>query len=201
MKPAIFDSQISKDIKLEKLVTLFKSNGANRIIYKRLSPNDNSKNQPYMGSHLTNLSFIPTGEIQETRSESKKTSDPKRKIKYLANLEYNWMDSEGRLFKAPNTKLIYYPQYPEVRLSGFLLGCSIGSGGWMDPMVHGRDEGRVLFFGIKNDGVIAFLAIPDSNLSREIEATDVDNIDLTGIFKEILIDIRKGHYSKVLLLE
>ncbi|PLX68796.1 MAG: hypothetical protein C0603_06495 [Denitrovibrio sp.] len=201
MRDAIFDSQLSKDMNLEKLIALFKSNGANRIIYKRLSPNDNSKNQPYMGNHLTNLSFIPTGEIQDTKSDSKKISDPKRKIKYLANLEFNWMDGEGRLFEAPNAKLIYYPQYPEVRLSGFLQGCSINSGGWMDPKIYGRDEGRVLLFGINSRGVIAFLAIPDSNLAREIEAVDENNFDLTGIFKEITIDSSIGHDSKVLLLE
>ncbi|MGE4284820.1 MAG: MvaI/BcnI family restriction endonuclease [Clostridia bacterium] len=71
----------------------------------------------------------------------------------------------------------------------------------MEPKVHGRNEGRILFFGIKKDEVIAFLAIPHSYLSQEIEAIDVNNINLTGIFKEILIDSSKGHDSKVLLLE
>ncbi|PHS22713.1 MAG: hypothetical protein COA83_11175 [Methylophaga sp.] len=110
-----------------------------------MSPNDNSKNQPYIAGHLTDLSFIPTGTITESVSDSKKDRG-KRKIKYLVELNYSWMSSEGIVYPASEAKLIYYPQYPEVRLSGFVTRCDFDMGGWMDPVKKGRELGRVLFW-------------------------------------------------------
>ena len=56
------------------------------------------------------------------------------------------MSSEGIVYPASEAKLIYYPQYPEVRLSGFVTRCDFDMGGWMDPVKKGRELGRVLFW-------------------------------------------------------
>ena len=119
-KPAIYDSNQSKELSINSLIEIFKNKDVTRIYYKLLSPNDNSKNQPYLAGHLTDLGFIPTGEISESKSTSNKTSNPKRQIKYTVDLDYSWLSPEGEVYPAPNAKLIYYPQYPEVRLSGFV---------------------------------------------------------------------------------
>jgi hypothetical protein len=200
LRPKLFDLKSSLELSLAELVRVYADLGVHKIIYKRLSPNDNSKNQPYMAGHITDLGFLPTGEIQESKSTSGKTQDPKRKVKFSASLQFYWMSPEGQLYQAPNAKLIYYPQYPEVRLSGFLAGVKIDSGGWMDPAQKGRSLGRVLFFGICGDGSIySFLAIPESRIAKEID--DATAIELNNIFREIPHQYVQGGDSKLILLQ
>lgn len=185
-KKAIYDSSNSRGLSVDKLLELYRSLGVSRVIFKKLSPNDNSKNQPYLGGHLTDLGFLPTGEIVNSESNSTKTNDPKRQVKYTTSLNYFWISSEGNSYKAPNAKLIYYPQYPEVRFSGFLTKTDFDMGGWMDPTKKGRAQGRVLFFGIKNTGeVLAYLATPDTRIAKEIN--DYNSSELTGVFRELIV--------------
>ena len=185
-KLKIYDDIVSKVLSVEKLTDLFFDQGAIRIFYKLLSPNDNSKNQPYMGGHLTDLGFLPTGNIIDSPSTSGKTKDPKRQIKYTTSLNYYWLSPEGQSYKAPNAKLIYYPQYPEVRFSGFLANCDIDMGGWMDPTKKGREQGRILFLGVKNKGeIFAYFATPNSRIAKEID--NYKSIELTGVFRELLM--------------
>ncbi len=183
-KKSIYDSHAGKSLALSGLLQIFNEHGVRRVIYKVLSPNDNSKNQPYMAGHLTELGFLPTGSISETQTRSLKTNDPKRKVKFTAILNFYWISYDGQKYAAPNAKLIYYPQYPEVRLSGFLAGTDFDMGGWMDPAKYGRMEGRTLLFGITDSGEIyAWLALPDSHISREL--INLKAIALTGVFREI----------------
>ncbi len=201
-KIAIYDSPNSKDLSIRKLIEILKRLDADRIIYKSLSPNDNSKNQPYMGGHLTDLGFLPTGKITESKSSSCKTKDPKRKIKYTVGLNYSWVAADGQQYLAPDAKLIYYPQYPEVRLSGFVTKCNFDMGGWMDPLKKGRTPDRVLFFGIKNSGeILAYLAVPDSRIAKEVH--DYPSVTLSGVFNEIALSgsQRKGNSKDILISE
>lgn len=189
----------SKTLSVNNLINLFCDKGVTRIYYKLLSPNDNSKNQPYLAGHLTDLGFLPTGEIIDSPSTSRKTNNPKRQIKYTASLNYYWLSPEGRTYKAPNAKLIYYPQYPEVRFSGFLAKTDFDMGGWMDPAKKGRDQGRILFFGIKNtDEIYAYLATPDSRIAKEIN--DYRTTELSGVFRELLIP-RKSNATQADLFD
>ena len=131
IKPKIFDSEKSLTLSLDRLISIYQDHNVDRVIFKLLSPNDNSKNQPYLAGHFTDIGFIPTKELIASPSVSKKTRDPKRQIKFTANLDYSWLSADGIPYTAPTAKLIYYPQFPEVRLSGFLKGCPIDMGaGW-----------------------------------------------------------------------
>lgn len=191
---AIYDDSRSREMSVDKIVDIYRSLGITRIIFKQLSPNDNSKNQPYIASHLTDISFLPTGNIHATPTSSNKTKDKKRQIKYLVDLDYYWLSPDGFIFNAPNAKLIYYPQYPEVRLSGFLSGSQVDLSDWMDPNKKGRSEGRVLIVGIGKDRKIyAYLATPESRLSKEIQS--YSSVQVTGVFKELLTSNRKHEYS------
>lgn len=193
-KLKIFDDESSRILSVKKLVDIFRCQGVVRIYYKQLSPNDNSKNQPYMAGHLSDLAFLPTGEISETTSASNKQKNNKRRIKYLVALDFKWLSSDGKLFPAPDAKLIYYPQYPEVRLSGFLSKTQFDNGGWMDPYKKGRSEGRVLFFGVKNTReIISYLAIPESRIAKEIETYPA--VGISGVFNEILASEKKENLS------
>ena len=169
MNPKIYDSNQSVNLSLEKLIEIYRNLGIDRIIYKALSPNDNSKNQLYIAGHFTDIGYIPTKELIPSLSTSNKTSDPKRQVKFTADLNLNWVSPEGQCYLAPTAKLIYYPQFPEVRLSGFLLRCPIDMGGWMDPTKLGRSPGRVMFLGTREDGsIFAYLAIPGSRIAKEV---------------------------------
>lgn len=90
-KPKIYDNRPSIELSIDNLANIYHRLGVTRIFYKSLSPNDNSKNQPYMAGHLTELGFLPTGEVTESISTSRKTKDPKRKIKYSIKLDYFWI--------------------------------------------------------------------------------------------------------------
>lgn len=179
-----FDNAASKSIKLEQLVKIFGNLGAKSLYVKKLAPNDNSKNQPYFGGHLTDLSFIPAGELVGSNTESKKKVDPKRKIKYQASVNLSWVDAEGITYPAPHAKLIYYPQYPEVRFSGFLKGSKANASEWMDPYKKGRSLGRWLILGVTPDEkTYAYLVTPECALSKELEATSF--IEITNVFGQI----------------
>lgn len=186
-KYAIYDTESARNINTRQLMGILNELGCEKIIFKKLAPNDNSKNQPYFGSHLTDLPFLPTTRITATQTTSKKKGADKRNTKFIAEFPLVWIDTVGKQYPAPNSKLIYYPQYPEVRFSGFLSGSPVDCGGWMDPYRHGRAEGRVLVLGTsqKKKQTFAFLAIPGSRISNEIN--NESSFELTNIFQELHI--------------
>lgn len=98
------------------IVEQMRAQGAKRILFKRLADNDNSKNQVYLGSDFDVIKVIPSGDIY---------SDEKDKTKpiFKAPVDFRWINDTGATEKAPEAKLILYPNYPEVRFSGFLQGC------------------------------------------------------------------------------
>ena len=182
-----YDSPEAQEAGLERILSILADLGADKVYTKRLAPNDNSKNQPYFGFHLTDLSFLPSGDLVASATASQKTKDAKRQIKYQAPLTLTWFDVEGQTYDAPHAKLIYYPQYPEVRFSGFIRASRVDASEWMDPYRQGRAEGRWLVLGVHPNGTIyAYLAIPDSNLARELENTEL--IDIGSVLSEIAID-------------
>ncbi len=179
-----YDSPKAKNIALAEVLAQFAHHGAAKIYVKRLAPNDNSKNQPYFGGHLSELAFLPTGELEGSNTVSRKTVKPGRKIKYQAPLNLSWMSANGELYKAPNAKLIYYPQYPEVRFSGFLRSSKVKISEWMDPNKFGRTEGRWLLLGVSSENKIyAYLVTPSSDLSQELESTAT--IPTASVFGQI----------------
>src|SRR5690606_18422827 len=151
---------------------------------KKLAPNDNSKNQPYFGFQITDLPFIPTDEMKASQSSSNKTKNPNRKIKYKASIKLKWIGADGKIYPAPHAQLIYYPQYPEVRFSGFLLGSQVDLSRWMAHEKQGRAENRWLILGVAEDKTVyGYLASPESELSKELQNTRLTRI--TSVFYEI----------------
>lgn len=184
-KYAIYDTDNARNIDVKRIVELLRARGCNKVLFKKLAPNDNSKNQPYFGCHLTDLSFLPTGTITGSRTKSTKSTAKEGGPKFTAEFPFYWIDTAGNEYLAPNSKLIYYPQYPEVRFSGFLLGSSVDCRVWMDPERKGRAEGRILLLGVNQDKrkTFGFLAIPGSRISNEIN--DTKSFRLTNVFNEI----------------
>ncbi len=182
-----YDSQASKEIDWGTLKKIMKHMDVNRLFVKKLSPNDNSKNQPYLGGDLTELAFLPTGTVEPSISLSKKKADTEVKVKFQSSLDLEWITADGDVFSAPHAKLIYYPQYPEVRLSGFLLRSKVDISKWMQPNKQGRSEGRWLILGVsQSKKVYAYLATPESNLANELKETPVTKVG--SVLDEIEID-------------
>ena len=159
---------------LSRLTEIMSSHGVNRLYVKRLTPNDNSKNQVYFGPGFEAINIIPNKGIHAEQALTRTI--------LKAAVDMAWTDEAGALHKAPETKMILYPQYPEVRMSGFLKGCRQAP----SEIMASRDPGRVLFLGIRNDGkVIAYATSAETALVRELDA--LGELPAAGIFFEITI--------------
>ena len=99
-KIGTYDSTHAREISFESLVKLMTDMGGDKIFIKKLSPNDNSKNQPYFGSHLTDVSFIPSGTVKASESKSKKNTTKDVSIKYQASINLKWVDSYQNIYPA-----------------------------------------------------------------------------------------------------
>ncbi|AEI52150.1 MvaI/BcnI family restriction endonuclease [Runella slithyformis] len=142
---------------LERLKNIMADNGCTKVFVKPLAPNDNSKNQVYLGgSDIFNL--FPMSDITaESPGEWKRE-------RFKATSDFAWIGEEGQLFKAPNAQFILYPKYPEVRFSGFLSKCVNAPSDLMTI----RQAGRLLFLSVSNTGqILGFVTAPDSVLARE----------------------------------
>ncbi len=96
-----------------ELKALFRSAGATRLYAKALAENDNSKNQVYFRTGFGSLNILPNRGI-----EASADADATKSI-FVAGLDFAWLAEDGLAVPAPHAKLILYPQYPEVRFSGF----------------------------------------------------------------------------------
>ena len=171
MNPREFRRNRSNELSLTRLQKAMRDNGVGRLYAKRLAENDNSKNQVYLGPDLSTLNILPVHGIVQDLNKSELLK---------AHLEFSWLDEQGSVANAPGAQLILYPQYPEVRLSGFLKGCSDAP----SELMTIRQQGRVLFLGITQSGkIIAFVASPESKLVREFE--EMRGLQQIGVFLEI----------------
>jgi hypothetical protein len=156
----------NEGLPFSKVVDQFAALGVTELFVKWLAPNDNSKNQVYLARGAGSdelLNIFPTSNIRKER-----TPDGNDTIK--AAVSFGWLDERGELLAAPNAQLILYPQYPEVRLSGFLLGAERHPGGLMTT----RSTGRVLLLGVTRGHVLAAAVFSaDSATVRELRRREI----------------------------
>ncbi len=168
---------------LTQLLVRFKDLGAQRIFCKRLAENDNSKQQIYLGSNFEVLSFFAHGEI---------TAFPELKEpNFKAALEYFWVDS-NTVEKAAGAQLIFYPAYPEIRLSGFLHGCVTAPSEHLRQIPRAQrrgTDGRVLVFGTTVDGrTLVYLSAENSPLSHHL-LEKFTKFPPAGLFLELTLPV------------
>ena len=145
--------------------------GVKRLYGKALAPNDNSKNQVYLGGSLSAVNLLPAREI---------VADPENGKRLKGPLDFFWL-TDGGLVAAPTAQLILYPDYPEVRLSGFLLR----SQGAPRELMASRLPGRVLVLGVRDDDSILALALgPTDEAAREFIAKQED-LQAHGVLREL----------------
>lgn len=152
---------------LPNLINSFNDLGCDRVYVKVLSANDNSKNQVYLGGSFDILNILPIGEIQADDSGDWERS------RFKASLDFSWISDERIANPAPKAQLILYPKYPEVRFSGFLVGCKAAP----SELMTQRLPGRLLFFGVAPNGrVFGYVTHPAAALSAEFFANRPDQL-------------------------
>jgi len=165
--------------------------GATRFYAKQLAPNDNSKNQVYLGGGFGALNIIPHGEIEEDGSQVAGSVRDRAK----APVDFWWMDEQG-VAPAPDAQLILYPKYPEVRMSGFLRGAARAPA----PLMRSRDEGRVLFFGVCPDGRVIGHVVGRETPEAASLTEKLDSLEASGVFLDLQSLRQKGTSSRQMLL-
>lgn len=163
--------------------------GAHRIYAKTLSPNDNSKNQIYLGGGFAALNVIPHGDIYTDTADIAGSVRDRAK----APVEFYWIDEAGR-HRAPDANLILYPKYPEVRMSGFLRGCREAP----NHLLTVRDAGRVLFFGVTQSGaVLGYATHAESPIAAQLHS---GTWPMLGVFIELPLSLGEPADTRSILL-
>ena len=80
---------------LQNLKSLFIDNGCTKIYIKKLSPNDNSKNQVYFGGSFEILNILPISEIKNEEAGDWNKERFKASINFM--LAYNSEQSRLRI--------------------------------------------------------------------------------------------------------
>lgn len=147
---------------LDDLLRAFRDAGATRVFVKRLAANDNSKQQVYLGGGFAILNELPLVNFRPMPSH-------KGRAIIHADLPLCWLLDDGTTSKAPHSKVVLYPQYPEVRWSGFLKGAT---GAPVERInEHARVAGRILILGVRPDRtVLARVHEWESPVARELDA-------------------------------
>lgn len=160
------------------LIALFQSHGGKRFFAKPLSPNDNSKNQVYLGGDFASLNLVPHGAINIDQSSMANSKRERAK----ADVSFFWVNDSGR-FRAPIAQLVLYPKYPEVRFSGFLKGCKEAP----RDLMSSRESGRVLFLSTTDNGnLLGMVSASDAPLAKEFEEKQSE-FNPIGVFFEFFL--------------
>lgn len=105
-----------------------------------------------------------------------------------------WLQESGRAQLAPHGKLILYPQYPEVRLSGFLRDCEAAP----SHLLNVRMDGRVLLLGVTGDRrVIGWVAAPKSIVATAVGA--LRSPERLGVFTVVPLEPESGSATDSLM--
>lgn len=153
---------------LNQLINCFRDVDVFRLYFKPLAPNDNSKNQIYFGPDFQALNIFPNRGVV------------KDKHKLKAQVDFRWLDDTGGIHQAPTAQLILYPQYPEVRFSGFLRGCNAAP----SELMTSREDGRVLFLGVtRDDKIIGYVVSASHPIA--IAVANLTEFESVGVFSRV----------------
>ncbi len=186
---------------LLQLKSLFVQAGCTKLYAKPLAENDNSKNQVYFAGAVAALNVFPSTEIFAENTDKGPS--------FKAKLKFGWMLENGNVAAAPNAQLILYSQYPEVRFSGFLLGCKAGPSQLMadrqrakkfPPALVRQLVGRILFLGVTADRqTLGYVAPGNSEIAAEFNAQSFPQAFV--VFREVPLPVAAGQVdSKTELL-
>ena len=148
--------------------------GCTRLYVKELAANDDSKRQIYLTTDLSAFNMFPNRmeddpPMPEGMAATQKPRSRERANRIFGHLAMSWIGLDGARFEASLAKLIYYPQYPEVRLSGFLKGADNVPSIYLKEKAGELFVNRLLFLGTTGaDEVVAFLAVGHDSLRDDV---------------------------------
>jgi hypothetical protein len=171
----------SAPINLEQVVQIFRNAGCDQLWVKRLAKNDDSKRQIYLSKKsLQAFNILPPVSISLAPALRKGTSPTKKRIKpgmqrLFGNLDFKWLFTEHPPEAAQHAKLICYPQYSEVRFSGFSRGTRSLPKIYLCEKAGETYRNRLLFLGTApNRQTYGFLTVGHADLREQIQHTNVD---------------------------
>lgn len=166
---------------LKQLLQLFANKDCEIVYVKELVRNNNSKQQIYIARGDTQiLNVFPVKEFKAVLNNNAKDET------FHGACVFYWLDDEGHAALAPNAKFILYPEYPEVRFSGFVRGCNKAPSEILNHTV----PGRYLFLGIsKSAEIIGYASDADTDIS--IEFSKLKNVPKEGILFSIAVEGKK----------
>jgi hypothetical protein len=191
-------------LNLGKVISLFRSAGCTNLHVKELAWNHDSKRQIYLSTDLSAFHLFPN-KMDTSPSMPRGLAPTRRKKSQSSNriyghLDFHWLTVTGDEQVASKAKLIYYPQYPEVRLSGFLFGVSAVPSEYLREKSGEIYPNRLLFLGTKPTGqTVGFLAV--EHLSLKDELRDHPNYDVTRGLNRIPLERRKSSAREEMLRE
>lgn len=167
---------------------MFRAAGCTRLYLKEMAWNHDAKRQVYLTSSLSVFNMLPSRideappmppSIVPTRKPKPRGGD-----RIFGHLKFYWIDHTGRRERAASAKIIYYPQYPEIRLSGFLRGIRLVPSRYLREKSGETYSNRLLFMGTTSVGeVIAFIAVDHDLLRNEVR--DESGYDAEASINEI----------------
>lgn len=173
-----------------QLQALLRGQGVRTAYVKPLSTKqDNEKNQIYLGGGLdgvTNL-FPATIEVRSASASISKRKSAAGKPKLEARIDFAWLGGNGARYDAPNTRIIDYFQYPEVRMSGFLAGCEEGPEALRRRMLADFGK-RILVMGTASDGKVVGLVLTERDDPLVARFPDLPLAGARGVLRVLPVD-------------
>jgi hypothetical protein len=157
-KDSIYETWLA-ELSIERVRSILSSLRCETVLLKYLQRNNNSKNQIYLAPTANHLAGLPLGTPVPSPGSSMKKGGNAGSL-FTIPLPFSWISPSG-VVRAPDAKLCDYPQYPEVRFSGFLKGCSDPPSHLLTKEKRGTEEGRILLIGVsRSTGECYGLVVP-----------------------------------------
>lgn len=179
---------------LSQLLDRLRAEGVRTAYVKYLAPRqDNEKNQILLAGALSGVTNLFPAQIV---ARSPSASEKKRKSnagqpKLEARINFAWLDENGRRHPAPNTRIIDYFQYPEVRMSGFLKGCSAGPDALRREKMQGYGP-RILVMGVAHDGVVVGLVLTGRDDPLVTDFPELPRVSAGALLRVLVVDGEVG---------
>ncbi|KWT99565.1 hypothetical protein APQ14_14515 [Vibrio toranzoniae] len=175
---------------------LLQAHGCNIALIKALPKNANDKNQIYIHSDASLLNSIFALNFRDreaSTSQTKKTSNPGRRIPEATFEHFSWLSTDGKLAKTKACKAIIYAQYPEARLSGFVTDdLEMPRSLSVDYTKSDELLPRYLIIGATKAGeAVAMIAVnPPQEFVKEFKA--LENYFGSSVCKAVVIEQETG---------
>ena len=170
--------------------------GVKRLFLKRLSPRqDNEKNQIFLSTNSDGLVQALRGSLtagHTSTSTQKRMSEAGKEIDTFT-VRWTWL-GDGPPSPAPNSKLLFYHQYPELRFSGFLAGSPNAPDALRRQRLENYGE-RALIFGFNGQEVMGAVAAAPPRGS--VELPEVKESSFSSVISELDLTLDENTEARI----